>query len=127
MFLHESLQNPTQDQIDKVISPEIPDYQDDPYGYNTVKNYMIYGSCGELNPSVPCIKQGKCTKHFSKKFNGRTNFDYDGFHIYMRRNNCVEVKKSVISLDNKYVVPYNREFLVQFDAHINVEVSNFSR
>ena len=51
----------------------------------------------------------------------------DEFPIYRRRNTGIGVTKNGAKLDNKYVVPYNRELLVQFDAHINVEVSNFSR
>ena len=45
----------------------------------------------------------------------------------MRQNTGIEVKKNNVTLDNKYVVPYNRDLLVQFDAHINVEVCNYSR
>ncbi|XP_049362072.1 uncharacterized protein LOC125826778 [Solanum verrucosum] len=126
-FLHETQKNPTTDHIDKVISAEIPDYREDPDGYNAVKNFMMHGPCGEQNPSCPCMKQGKCTKHFPKKYNGRTNFDSDGFPIYMRRDTSIEVKKNGASLDNRYVVTYNRDLLVQFDAHINVEVCNYAR
>jgi len=127
LFLYETQKNPTTDHIDRVISAEIPDYREDPDGYNAVKNFMMHGPCGEQNPSCPCMKQGKCTKHFPKKYNGRTNFDSDGFPIYMRRNTGIEVKKNGASLDNRYVVPYNRNLLVQFDAHINVEVCNYAR
>lgn len=68
------------------------------------------------------MKQGKCTKHFPKKYNDRTDSDSDGFSIYMRRNTGIEVKKNGASLDNRYVVPYNRDLFVQFDANIHVEV-----
>ena len=37
------------------------------------------------------------------------------------------MKKNGSSLDNKYVVPNNRDLVVQFNAHINVEVCNYSR
>ena len=73
------------------------------------------------------MRQGKCTKHFPKKSNDQKNFDLDGFPIYRRRNTGIEVKKNGASLDNRYVVPYNRNLLVQFNAHINVEVCNNSR
>ncbi|KAM3266607.1 hypothetical protein P3L10_003602 [Capsicum annuum] len=32
------------------------------------------------------MKQGKCSKHFSKKFNNQTTFDADGFPIDRKRN-----------------------------------------
>ncbi|XP_059285058.1 uncharacterized protein LOC132038402 [Lycium ferocissimum] len=127
LFLHQTLKSPSTDHIDKIISAEIPDLEADPDGYNAVKNFMMHGPCGELNPHCPCMKQGKCTKYFPKKFNDRTNFDSDGFPIYRRRNTAVEVKKNGAYLDNRYVVPYNRNLIVKFDAHINVELCNYSR
>ncbi|KAH0712136.1 hypothetical protein KY289_008095 [Solanum tuberosum] len=69
-----------------MITTEMPEMKVDPDGYNAVKNYMIHGPCGDLNPGCPCMKQGKCNKHFPKKFNNQTTFDPDGFPIYRRRN-----------------------------------------
>lgn len=37
------------------------------------------------------------------------------------------MKKKGVSLDNQYVVPYNRDLLVRFQCHINLEVCNNSR
>ena len=54
-----------------MITTEIPDMEVDPDGYKTLKNYMMHGPCGDLNPGCPCMKQGKCTKHFPKKFNNQ--------------------------------------------------------
>jgi hypothetical protein len=31
------------------------------------------------------------------------------------------MKKGKVEVDNRYVVPYNRDLLVKFHAHINVE------
>ncbi|XP_047258482.1 uncharacterized protein LOC124890732 [Capsicum annuum] len=70
----------------KIIASEIPDMEVDPDGYNPVNNYMMYVPCGALNPQCPCMKQGKCSKHFSKKFNNQTTFDADGFPIDRKRN-----------------------------------------
>ena len=110
-----------------MITAEIPDMEVDPDGYKTLKNYMMHGPCGDLNPGCPCMKQGKCTKHFPKKFNNQTTFDVDGFPIYRRRNTGTKVNKNNVFLDNRYVVPYNRNLIVKFDAHINVELCDYSR
>lgn len=39
----------------------------------------------------------------------------------------MSVKKKGVDLDNQYVVPYNRDLLVHFHCHINLEVCNSSR
>jgi hypothetical protein len=36
-------------------------------------------------------------------------------------------KKGQTEVDNRFIVPYNRDLLVKFDAHINVEWCNMSR
>ncbi|XP_075076823.1 uncharacterized protein LOC142163436 [Nicotiana tabacum] len=127
LFLHPTLKSPSTDHIDRIIAAEIPDLDVDPDGYNAVKNFMMHGPCGELNPHCPCMRQGKCTKHFPKKFNDRTTFDSDGFPIYRIRNTSTQVKKNGANLDSRYVVPCNRDLLVKYDAHINVELCNYSR
>nr|XP_009789935.1 PREDICTED: uncharacterized protein LOC104237479 [Nicotiana sylvestris] len=127
LFLHPTLKSLSTDHIDRIIAAEIPDLEVDPDGYNAVKNFMMHGPCGELNPHCPCMKQGKCTKHFLKKVNDRTTFDSDRFPIYRRRNTGTQLKKNGANLDNRYVVPYNRDLLVKYDAHINVELCNYSR
>lgn len=64
---------------------------------------------------------------FSPRFNAHTFFDDCGFPVYRRRRTSVIVKKKGVVLDNQYVVPYNRDLLVRFQCHINLEVCNSSR
>lgn len=54
-------------------------------------------------------------------------FDEFGFPIYKRRktNHTVNVRKA--ELDNRWVVPYNRDLIVQYQCHINLEVCNHGR
>ncbi|XP_062106743.1 uncharacterized protein LOC133818070 [Humulus lupulus] len=115
------------DHIDNIISAEIPDLNVDPDCYNAVNKFMIHGPCGKLNSNSPCMMQDRCTKHFPKKFNDQTTIGTDGFPVYKRRNTGIHVEKKGVLLDNRYVVPYHRNLIVKFDAHINVEVCNCSR
>ncbi|KAK9174942.1 hypothetical protein WN944_026946 [Citrus x changshan-huyou] len=92
-----------------------------------VNKFMIHGPCGKHNSHSPCMMQDKCTKHFPKKFNDQTTVDTNGFPVYKRRNTGIHVEKKGVFLDNRYVVPYHRNLIVKFDAHINVEICNYSR
>ncbi|XP_069150759.1 uncharacterized protein [Solanum lycopersicum] len=71
LFLHPTLKSPSIDHINTMITAEIPNMEVDPDGYKAVKNYMMHGPCGDLNPGCPSMKQGICTKHFPKKFNNQ--------------------------------------------------------
>jgi hypothetical protein len=113
--------------IDKLIYAEIPDKEVDPTAYAAVENYMTHGPCGEANKNTVCMENNKCTKHFPKAFSCETTIDEEGFPIYRRRNDGRHVTKGKIQLDNRYVVPYNRDLLVKYQAHINVEWCNMSR
>lgn len=88
---------------------------------------MIHGPCGELNYRSPCMMNGKCTKHFPKKFENETIVDENGFPSYRRRNNGRKATKNGIEVDNKWVVPHNVNLVVKYQGHINVEWCNQSR
>uniref|UniRef100_A0A3Q7IW56 Helitron helicase-like domain-containing protein n=1 Tax=Solanum lycopersicum TaxID=4081 RepID=A0A3Q7IW56_SOLLC len=53
LFLHLTLKSPSIDHINTMITTEIPDMEVDPDGYKTLKNYMMHGPCGDLNPGCP--------------------------------------------------------------------------
>ncbi|KAL4578339.1 hypothetical protein LXL04_014460 [Taraxacum kok-saghyz] len=107
--------------IDKYISAELPDPTTDPDGYRVVSEMMVHGPCGLANPSAPCTDNGTCKKRFPKSYNNATFFDKHGYVHYKRRNTGIYTKKGEVSLDNSYVVPYNRMLCLTFHAHINVE------
>ncbi|KAH1069204.1 hypothetical protein GYH30_006697 [Glycine max] len=53
--------------------------------------------------------------------------DHDVYHVSKRRDIGLEIKKGEYFLDNRFVVSYNKQLLLLFNAHINVEWYNQSR
>jgi len=121
IFLHPMNRIVHPKNIDKMICAEIPDKDGDPELFNIVSSLMIHGLCGPQNTSSPCMVDEKSTKYFPKKFVGDTVIDSDGYPVYRRRDNNVYIKKGNSFVDNRYVVPYNRQLLLKYNAHINVE------
>ncbi|XP_074374526.1 uncharacterized protein LOC141714930 [Apium graveolens] len=56
-----------------------------------------------------------------------TYFDQSGFPIYRRRKTGITVAKGKCELDNGWVVPYNRDLLVKYQCHMNVEICCHAR
>ncbi|GFW48877.1 helitron_like_N domain-containing protein [Trichonephila clavipes] len=50
------------EEIDQIISAEIPDPLIDQELFDIVTKHMIHGPCGAFNMTSPCIKNGKCKK-----------------------------------------------------------------
>nr|XP_043631500.1 uncharacterized protein LOC122602952 [Erigeron canadensis] len=117
----------TPDQINDVISAEMPLESDDPELYEAVTEFMLHGPCGADSPNASCTEEGKCKKHFPRPFYQETTIDGEGYPVYRRRNNKVFVQKGKTKLHNGFVVPYNRYLLLKYKAHINVEWCNRSR
>ncbi|XP_028801370.1 uncharacterized protein LOC114756588 [Neltuma alba] len=126
LFLDKNDRPKDANDVDKVISAEIPDEEQDPVLFELVEKFMVHGPCGHLNRKSPCMKDNKCSKYFPKRFVDNTSIDDDGYPTYRRRNDGRTVEIRGIRLDNRFVVPYNPSLLRQFQAHINVEKCNQS-
>ena len=59
LFLHPDNKYPSSDDIDHIISAEIPSHENDPELYILVQNHMVHGPCGILQPKSPCMKKGE--------------------------------------------------------------------
>ena len=88
---------------------------------------MMHGPCGAARPNSPCMVDNNCTKHFPKFFVHETIIDDQGFPTYRRLEDSHFVVKNGVQLDNRYVVPYNIDFLVKYQSHLNVEWCNRSK
>ncbi|KAL6580530.1 hypothetical protein OROMI_008554 [Orobanche minor] len=87
--------------VDDFISAEIPDKNVDEVYYDAVSEYMIHGPCVLANKNSPCMLNGRCTKHFPKKFVDNTTIDVEGYVVYRRRSDGRRVVKNGIALDNR--------------------------
>lgn len=123
--MHEQNKITTEDEIDKIISAEIPDQQEDPELFETVTKHLLHGPCGNINPDAVCMKDGKCSKNFPKNFSPTTVLNLNGYPLYRRRDNrrtCTKiVKNNVVDLDNRWVVPYCSFISKKYNNHTNVE------
>ncbi|XP_016162496.1 uncharacterized protein LOC107605218 [Arachis ipaensis] len=121
LFMSNEFNPQTLDHIDKHITAEISNENERPNLHGAVQNYMVHGPCGPYNKNSPCMKNGSCSKFYPKEFRQRTLIDEARFPKYRRTDNGRTVKKRECVLDNKFIVPYNPEFLLKFGCHINVE------
>nr|GEU64710.1 helicase [Tanacetum cinerariifolium] len=96
----------------------------DPEGYKVGTEFMLHGPCGR---GAACTVEGKCLKKYPKPFYSETNLDEDGYPVYRRTDSKVQAIKGKFMYDNKYVVPYNRYLLLEYQEHINVEWCNRSK
>nr|GEV91677.1 DNA helicase [Tanacetum cinerariifolium] len=95
--------------------------------YLTVGPFREQDKRGSISKmSAPCMKCDKCSKNFPKKYTSHTFFNDKGQVHYQRRDTSISTTKHHFSLDNSYVVPYNRASLLAFEAHINVEYCRWS-
>ncbi|GJS10486.1 hypothetical protein Tco_0367282 [Tanacetum coccineum] len=96
------------EEIDQYISAELPDPILDPDGHKVISEMMVHGPCGLVNANTQCMKEGRCSKKFLKKYNNNTFFDKAGYVHYRRRETEVYTTRRGVELDNNYTVPYNR-------------------
>jgi len=101
----------TWQEVDRIISAELPDEAVQPKLFQAVTSCMLHGVCG---PGSVCFKDGHCSKNFPKSFCSQTRMGDDSYPQYRRRSpqdggktfiKFVRGKPAVI--DNRWVVPYN--------------------
>ncbi|XP_055542911.1 uncharacterized protein LOC129728491 [Wyeomyia smithii] len=119
------------DQIDNIISAEIPDSEIDPELFDIVTTHMMHGPCGQHNPESPCMAGNKCTKRYPRPLHAETISGNDGYPLYRRRsqedngkNITMKVKGNNVVVDNSWIVPYSPLLSKTFKTHCNIELCN---
>ena len=107
IFLHPDDKILDANQVDNIVSAQLPDPVQDPLLYETVTTCMLHGPCGDKKPNAPCMVDGKCSKNYPKQFNETTIYGENGYPQYARPNNGRTVVKNGNTYDNRDVVPYN--------------------
>ncbi|XP_060868885.1 uncharacterized protein LOC132943798 [Metopolophium dirhodum] len=72
--------------VDSIISAELPNPDIDPELFEIVKKHMVHGPRGYMNPNSPCMGENqKCSKRYPKAFTNSTITEDDGYPLYRRR------------------------------------------
>jgi hypothetical protein len=124
IFFTEGCKPHTVEDVNRMISIELPNSETNKLAHKTVARCMMHGPCGVAFPNAPCMEEGKCKKQYPRKFQSETVTDVNGYPIYRRRNTGHTVLVHGIELDNRWVVPHNVYLSTKYDVHINVEVCN---
>ena len=123
----------TPDKIDHVICAEIPDSTVDPELHQIVMSNMVHGPCGSINPQLPCMQDGHCSKKYPKQYNSETVLGNDSYPLYKRSSPDSGGQVSTIRMriggshvsqevDSRWIVPYNKLLLRSMNCHCNVEL-----
>ena len=111
----------TVQQIDSIVSAEIPDPAEHPELYSIVHEFQLHTPC-DLDPKSGCRDNDKhkCKRHFPKDMSRTTTIRGNKYPKYRRRGRfCCIVKDRVISDD--WVVPFSPFLSLKYRAHCNVE------
>ena len=127
IFLDADSRIRTPDEVDKVISAELPHPETHKNLRRIVIERMIHGPCGVMNRKcVCCYAKGICEKGFPKPLSSNTVMTQNAYPEYRRRSVAEGghyfIHNKTDKLDNSWVVPYNPYLLEKYDAHINVEI-----
>jgi hypothetical protein len=72
----------TVEDVDCMISVELPNLETNRLAHETVMKCMMHGPCGAAFPNAPCMEDGKCKKQYPRKFQFEIVTDVNEYPIY---------------------------------------------
>ena len=82
LFLADADKPRTAQDVDQLVSADIPDPQVQPDFHDTVKRHMMHGPCGDLDPHCVYMENGECKKTCPKPRQQQTDFNVNGYPLY---------------------------------------------
>ena len=125
----------TVDDIDRIISAEIPDPSIDPDLHDKVIRYMIHHQCDKDHARFSCYNEttDKCRWNFGDiEYSGETTWDnITESPVYRRRSPEQGGQRVYLNagsergrcVDNRWVASYNPYLLKKYDCHVHVQVN----
>lgn len=101
LMLEEDSKPRTPEDIDNLISAEIPDPDRHPMLHQIVTTCMMHGPCGPQNMNNVCMVNGRCSAGFPKPFAEETTILENAFPRLRRRANGRTVRIGNGELDNR--------------------------
>jgi hypothetical protein len=71
IFFTEDYKPHTIENVDRMISAELPNSETNKLAHETVARCMMHGPCGAMFPNAPCMEEGKCKKNTHVSSNPR--------------------------------------------------------
>jgi hypothetical protein len=68
IFFTEDYKPHTVEDVDRIISAELPNSKTNKLAHETVARCMMHGPCGAAFPNAPCMEEGKFKKQYPRKF-----------------------------------------------------------
>ena len=68
IFLDPAYKIRNAEDVDSIVSAQIPDPVAHPALYNIITQNMVHGPCGDAKPDAKWMVDGRCSKHYRKEF-----------------------------------------------------------
>jgi hypothetical protein len=73
IFFIEDYKPHTVEDVDRMISAELPNLKTNKLAHETVAKCMMHGPCGATFPNAPCMEESKCKKQYPRKFQSNSD------------------------------------------------------
>lgn len=129
LILSQSDKLHTAAEYDAIVTAEMPNPNSTDHEvkklYDLVTKFMVHSPCTHQKNRA-CMRRGCCRYHFPKQFSPYTKILDDTYPLYRRRSpeqgGYTFVKKNGQIIDNRWIVTYNKDLLLKYQAHMNVEI-----